>query len=108
MLCGSHSQRTCAGLDDFVFLHLEHGAGRHFVLLDLAALLVDQRDFAVAGEHDLLAGVVGHDLQAGRLGDAALLGLDVALFDVVLADATDVERTHRELRARLADATGRR
>ena len=35
-----------------------------------------------------------------------LLGLDVALFDVVLTDAADVERTHRELRARLADALG--
>ena len=36
----------------------------HFVLLQLAALVVDQRDFAVAGEHDLLAFVVGHDLAA--------------------------------------------
>ena len=97
-----------AGLHHFVLGHAEHGAGRHFVLLDLAALLVDERDFAVAREHDLLAGVVGHDLQAGRLGDAALLGLDVALFDVVLADAADVERPHRELRAGLADRSGRR
>ena len=47
-----------------------------------------------------------HDLQAGELDDTALLGLDVAVFDVALADATDVERTHRELRARFADTLG--
>ena len=35
-----------------------------------------------------------------------LLGLDVAFFDGVLADAADVERPHRQLRARLADALG--
>ena len=47
------------------------GAGGNFVLLELAALGVDERDFAVAGEHDLLAGVVRHDLEPGELDDAA-------------------------------------
>ena len=43
-----------------------------------------------------------------ELDDAALLGLDLAFFDAVLTDAADVERTHRELRAGLADRSGRR
>ena len=47
-----------------------------------------------------------HDLEPRVLHDAAALGLDVALLDVVLTDAADVERPHRELRARLADALG--
>ena len=47
-------------------------------------------------------------LQPRELDDTALLGLDIAFFDVVLTDAADVERTHRELRARLADRSGRR
>ena len=58
MLCGSHSQRTCARLDLLVFLDQQIGAGGNFVLLQLAALGVEKRDFAVAREHDLLAFVV--------------------------------------------------
>ena len=95
-----------ARLDFLVLVDLEDGAGRHFVLLHFAAFVVDERDFAVAGEHDLLAFVVRHDLEPRVLDDAAALGLDIAFFDVVLTDAADVERTHRELRARLADALG--
>ena len=89
-----------------VLVDLQESAGRHFVFLDLAALVVDQRDFAVAREHDPLAVGVGDDLEPRVLDDAAALGLDIALLDVVLTDAADVERPHRELRARLADALG--
>ena len=106
MLCGSHSQSTPPGSNGVVFVDLENGAGRNFVLLHLAAFFVDERNFAVAGKYDLLAFVGGHDLEPRVLHDTAALGFDVALFDVVLTDAADVERTHRELRARLADRLG--
>ena len=45
-------------------------------------------------------------LQPGELDDAVLLGLDLALFDARADRAADVERPHRELRARLADRLG--
>ena len=45
-------------------------------------------------------------LHAGELDDAVLLGLDVVLFDARAGRAADVERPHRELRARLADRLG--
>ena len=106
MLCGSHSQRTAPAATVSFSLDLEDGAGRHFVLLHLAAFFVDERNFAVPREHDLLAFFGRHDLEPRVLDDTAALGLDVALFDVVLTDAADVERTHRELRARLADRLG--
>ena len=37
---------------------MQDGAGGHLVLLELAALGVEDDDLAVAGEHDLLAVVV--------------------------------------------------
>ena len=46
-------------------------------------------------------------LMRSKLHDAGLLGLELALADVCRAgDAADVEGTHRELRARLADRLG--
>ena len=77
-----------------------------FVLLHLAALGVEDQHLAVAGEHDVLPGVVADDLHASELDHALLLGLDLALFDVAGGRAADVEGAHRQLRARLADALG--
>ena len=67
-----------ARLDVLILFDQQVRAGGDFVLLQLATLGVEQQDFAVAGEHHLLAGVVADDLQAGELDDAALLGADVA------------------------------
>ena len=47
-----------ARLDFLVFFDQQVRAGGNFVLLQLAALGIENRDFAVAGEHDLLAFVV--------------------------------------------------
>ena len=44
-----------AGLDLLVLLDQQVGAGGDLVFLQLAALGVEDQDFAVAGEHDLLA-----------------------------------------------------
>ena len=55
MLCGSHWQSTVAGLDLLVLLDQQCGTGRHLVLLQFAALGIEERDFAVAGQHDVLA-----------------------------------------------------
>ena len=106
MACGSHWQRIGARLDLLVLAHLEVGAGGDFVLFQLPPLGVEDEDFAVAGEHDLLPGVVADDLQAGELDHALFLGADFALFDGVGRRAADVERPHRQLGARLADALG--
>src|SRR4029077_4767133 len=95
-----------ADLDLLIFLDRQNGAGRDFVFLQLAPLGIEDQDFAVAGEHDLLAGVVAHDLEAGKLDDAGFLGPAFVLDDRALADAADVERAHRELGAWLADALG--
>ena len=106
MLCGSHWQRTVPGLNFLVLLDQQVGAGGDFVFFDFAALGVQQQDFAVAGEHDLLAFVVADHLHAGELHHAGLLGADFAFLDGAGGGAADVERPHRQLRARLADALG--
>ena len=71
-----------AGLDFLVLVDEQVGAGGDLVFFQLAALGVQQQDFAVAGEHDLLAVVVADDLHAGELDDAGFLGADFAFFDV--------------------------
>src|SRR5262249_49847241 len=95
-----------ARLDLGVFLDQQVRAGWNFVLLQLAPLGIEDQDFAVAGEHDLFARVVLHDLQAGVLDDTALLGANFAFLDRAGRGATDVEGTHGELRTRLANALG--
>ena len=87
------------------------GAVGHLVLLELAALGVHDGDFAVAlqGDQALVAFGVRAPRTALRsrystvpAGD----GLDVALDHRAGGDAAGVERTHGELRARLADRLG--
>src|SRR6185437_9509507 len=95
-----------AGSDFLVFLDLQVGAGGDFVFFQLAPFGIDQGDFAIAGEHDLLALVVADHLEPGELGDAGLLGADFVDFDVPRRGAADVKRAHRQLRTRLADALG--
>ena len=82
------------------------GAVGHVVLLELAALGVEDLDLAVARQGDLLALVVDDDVDADVLDRAVALALDVVLLDAAGGDAADVERPHRELRARLADRLG--
>ena len=106
MACGSHWQRSVAGHDFLVLVDGQVGAGGHVVFLQFAALGIEDQDLAVAGEHDLLPGVVADDLHARELDHALLLGLDLALLDVAGGRAADVEGAHRQLRARLADALG--
>ena len=93
-------------LDLLVLLDEQCGAGGNLVLFQFAALRVEKRDFAVAREDDVLAFFVRDHAHAGELDDAALLGLGLALFDARVDRTADVERTHRQLRARLADALG--
>src|SRR5262249_38983670 len=47
-----------------------------------------------------------YHLQTGVLHDTAFLSADFAFFDGAGGGSTDMERTHRQLRARLADALG--
>ena len=84
-----------------VDLHL--GTVGDVVLLELAALGVEDLDLAVARQGDLLALVVDDEVDADVLDLAVALRLDVLLLDAAGGDAADVEGPHRELGARLAD-----
>ncbi len=80
---------------------------RNLVLLDLAALGVDDDDFAVALQGDQLLDAFGvgdlHRIDVAVLDGAAGDGLDVVFDQAAGGDATGVEGTHGELRARLTD-----
>ena len=106
MLCGSHSQSMLPRLIVWPSSTIMIGAVGNVVLLELATLGVEDLDFAVARQRDLLAFVVDDDVEADELDLALALALDVLLLDAAGGDAADVERTHRELRARLADRLG--
>ena len=95
----------------------EHGASRdhravfdfhlgtvgNVVFFQFPAFRVEDLDFAVPREGDLLALVVDDEVDAEVFDLAIALRLDVLLFDTTSGHAADVEGSHRELRAWLAD-----
>ena len=100
-----------AGLDLLLVLDGQVRAVGDLVALEfLAALGVLDGDLAVALEDDhrlVAVEVLGLDgVEAVVADDAAGAGLDVVLDQGPGGDAAGVERPHRELRARLADALG--
>ena len=93
-----------AGLELLVGLDAEQSAVRHLVALALAAMRVGDDDLAGAGNHDQLALAVGHVAHRRVEADGAVrLRIDARGHRRTRRRTTDVERAHRELRARLAD-----
>src|SRR5690606_20823253 len=76
----------------------------NFVFFQFATLGIENGNFAVALEHDVFIFGVGYELHAGEANGTAVFGLGFALFNIVLAHAADMEGTHGQLRARLANA----
>ena len=106
ILCGSHWQRTVPALTSWAFPRPQQdGAGGNFVFLQLAALGIQDLDFAVSGQHDLLARIVADDLQSREARPPVFLAR-LSLSTRASGHAADMERTHGELGARLADRLG--
>ena len=101
---GSHSASSLAGSTCLPSLHQQLGAVDERVALALAARVVDDDELAVA-VHDHEVAVLAFDRAAGSRTSpcprCAVSSVDCSARP--RAGATDVERTHRELRARLAD-----
>ena len=97
-----------ARLDLLPLLHLQNRTSRNVDLLEIVPLGIADRDLTVAGEHDLLAVLVGHTPEAGKADRAGTLCLALVFLEGTLADAADVKRAHRQLRTWLADALGAR
>ena len=106
-MCGSQTDQLLARLDLLAVGDEDGRAVRHLVLLELAALGVDDGDFAVAlqGGEALVAFGIGdlHRIDVAVLDHAAASGLDVIFDQASGGDAAGVERAHGELRSRLAD-----
>ena len=84
----------------------DHRATHDVVGLELAPVFFVDGDGAVLVERD--KGVIGRldGAQVIVMNDPGSLGLDDGLLEGTRSDPTDVERTHRELRAGLADGLG--
>ena len=108
MLCGSHSQSIVPRRDRLAVLDHQLGAVGDVVLLELAALGVEDQDLAVAARgRSRWPCVVDDDVDADVLDRCRrFLALTSLLLDAARGDAADVERPHRQLRARLADRLG--
>src|SRR5690606_25664980 len=92
------------GLDRIAVLDAQGRAVRHLVALALAAEVVDDRELARAGRRDQMPLLlVLHRLQVLEPDRARALDLDAVHGRRPRRRAADVERPHRELRARLAD-----
>jgi hypothetical protein len=86
----------------------QHGAVRHLVALALAAVVVHDHHLAGTADDDFVAlGVAQVAHGGGETHRARRLGLDGVLHRGPGSRAADVERAHRQLRARLADGLGR-
>ena len=85
---------------------VQPGAVGQAVALALAAGLVDDDELAVAVHDDPVVLSRLTTLDVLELDDAVVARLERRLLGADLTDAADVERTHRQLRARLADRLG--
>src|SRR5262249_12421791 len=92
-----------ARLDLLVGLHLDLGAVHDRIARALAAPVVGHADLAVAVRRDQVAVAVHDGAEVVVLHDAGALGLVLGRFDDAARRTADVEGSHRELRARLAD-----
>src|SRR5580692_2744877 len=79
----------------------------HLIALLLAVLVVHNRDDAVAVHGDQFARLAANGLDADVLGESVELRILRRLLVDSRSGSTDVERTHGELRARLADGLRR-
>ena len=82
---------------------MEEGADDDVVGLELLALVVDDLDRAGLVEDDVAALGGLHQAQTAVLDDAGRADADLGGLEPAGGDATDVERTHGQLRAGLAD-----
>src|SRR5690606_307532 len=96
--------QTLASLDRVAIAHGNGGTVRNLVALTLATVVVEDDDFAGTRDGDTftlgIRDVTQADCEAHRTGR---LGLDRAGHGCTRCGTTDVERTHRQLRARLTD-----
>src|SRR5579862_4918716 len=79
----------------------------HVVAFLLAALVIDQYQFAVAVHGDQIAILVAHGLDSEEARETIRLRVLRRLFGNTSRRSADVERTHGELRAGLADGLRR-
>src|SRR5690606_17387013 len=92
-----------AGLDRIAVLHRDHGAVRDLVTLTLATELVDHAELAGARGRDPVALLVVHGLEGVQTRGALALGFHRVRSSSSRRRTTDVERTHRQLRAGFTD-----
>src|SRR3546814_20181875 len=95
------------GLDRGAVLDVDGGAVGQLVAFALAAVCVEHRQFARTRHRDQVATGMGDGLEVVELDRAG--GLDRHVVDRrrTRGRATDVERTHGQLGARLADQIAR-
>ena len=101
---GSQVGQRLPALTDRAVLDGQGRAVRHLVTLALAAVVVRDQHFAGTRNDDQVALAVG-DVAHGRgeADRAVRLGFDARRHRRTRCRTTDVERTHGQLRARLAD-----
>ena len=108
MANGSHSARSWPALTLSPSATLSTRAVHEAVVLALAAGVVDDDELAVAvHDHHACRRDASRDSALREADDALGARLERALLDLAARRrTTDVERAHRELRARLADRLG--
>ena len=92
-----------AGFDGIAIADRDHGAVRNLVALTLATELVDHAQFAGARYRDPVTLLVMHGLQVVQTRRALALHFHRVGGSRTRCRTTDVERTHRQLRARFTD-----
>ena len=102
-VCGSHVATTCPEATESPSFDGDRRAVRDLVALTLATEVVDDADFARTRYRDEVPLLVLHRLDVMEADEALVTDLDAAGSSGSRRGTTDVERTHRQLRARLTD-----
>ena len=85
------------GLNHVLFFNGQRSTVRNGVFLQLTAFFIDQNNFGIPCQNDLIARSICHASHAGITNSPRATGLQVRLLNVGRCYSTDMERTHRQL-----------
>ena len=71
----------CSRLDFFIFIDHQLSAGGNFMFFKFPSFGIQDRDFPISGQHNLISSIIHNDFHPSEFDNTALFDLGFVLFD---------------------------